>query len=362
LPAFLSFSTSIYVMLKFLPFTNLGALVMSVMACLWSSLLASFKSGYFFGLKVGKKGFSRLTLYLLVFTFFVFYQSFFAREEIIVFAQSATTTIPGITTTVPCFSGSGGCLHLCESKYWECEPNYGGEDNGCVGDDCACTCYDVCPEGTQLNPITGECSPPIPPTTIITTVPTTEPPEITTTSTSTTSTTTSTTTTIPTNVQVHGMALDYYTGERINGNITVIPLENPENKTTAAVVNGEWSVNLNMKTEDVENLMFVVESANKKGYNQLMLTTPSSIKPNCTIQNISISGYSLDVSGGEISSGNVIVSVLDTDYSYTNAFSGGTWSIDLHPCLISGQVYTLQVLVSDNTGKRGEIIQKYPAK
>jgi hypothetical protein len=158
------------------------------------------------------------------------------------------------------------------------------------------------------------------------------------------------------------MALDYYSGEKINGNITAIPLENPGNKTMATITNGEWEINFNMKTEDVENLVFVVDSANKKGYNEMKLPVASSVKPNCTTQNISLSGYSVDVnSGNSITSGNVKVFVLDTDYVYTTTFSG-TWSIDLHPCLVSGQIYTLQILVSDNTGKLGDMFQKYPAK
>ena len=139
-------------------------------------------------------------------------------------------------------------------------------------------------------------------------------------------------------------------------------MENPQNKTTVPVTNGEWEMNLSMKTEDVENLMFVVENANKKGYNQLKLPVTSTAKLNCTTQNISLSGYSVDASSGTtITSGDVRVSVLDTDYTYTTSFTG-TWSIDLHPCLVSGEVYTLQILISDNTGKRGEILQKYPAK
>jgi hypothetical protein len=176
------------------------------------------------------------------------------------------------------------------------------------------------------------------------------------------------------------VALDYYTGERIDGTITAIPLENPQNKTTANITNGEWSFGFNtnkyttevrngewnmsfdIMTEDVEHLVFVVESGDKKGYNELKLPTPSAAKLNCTTQNTSLSGYSVDTTGKPITSGNVRVSILDTDYTNTTTFSSGTWGIDLYPCLVSGQVYTIQILISDNTGKRGEILQKYPAK
>jgi len=111
------------------------------------------------------------------------------------------------------------------------------------------------------------------------------------------------------------------------------------------------------KTEAMNN-----SSNQKKGYNQMKLTTPSVAEVECTTQNISVSGYSLDVSGSGTTFGNVRISALGTDYTNTTAFTGQTWSIDFYPCLISGQIYTLQILISDNTGKRGEILQKYPAK
>lgn len=102
------------------------------------------------------------------------------------------------------------------------------------------------------------------------------------------------------------------------------------------------------KTEAMNN-----SSNQKKGYNEMKFTTSSVATLNCTTQNISLSGYSLDVSGSGTTSGNVRISVLGTDYTNTTTLIGETWSIDFHPCLISGQVYTLQILISDNTGRRG---------
>jgi len=168
----------------------------------------------------------------------------------------------------------------------------------------------------------------------------------------------------PKETNAEGVALYYYSGERVNGNVTVIPIENPENKTDpTAFTNGEWSIDFN-KTDDVQYLTFIIDDNEKIGYNQLKLDTdnPSTATFNCTTQNISVSGYSVDVnSGNPITSGDVKVSVLDTDYTNTTSFTR-TWSIDFHPCLVSGRIYTLQILISDGTGKRGIILQKYPAR
>jgi len=143
----------------------------------------------------------------------------------------------------------------------------------------------------------------------------------------------------------------------------VIPVENPENKTTTNFTNGEWSVNFDMITDDVQYLTFIINDDEKIGYSQVTLdnNNPKQIT-NCVVQNISLSGYAVDINtGNQINYGNVRVSVVDTIYTNITSFSG-SWSIDLHPCLISGKIYTLHILVSDNSGRSGEMFENYPAK
>jgi len=163
-------------------------------------------------------------------------------------------------------------------------------------------------------------------------------------------------------VTVHGTALYYFSGNEVDGNVTVIPTENPKNKTTTNFTNGEWSVNFDMITDDVETLTFVINDDGKLGYSQVKLDNRDPKKiTDCAIQNISLSGYAVDVNAGnQISSGTVRIFVLGTAYTNVTSFTD-TWSIDLHPCLISGKIYTLHILVSD-TGKIGEMFYNYPAR
>jgi hypothetical protein len=164
------------------------------------------------------------------------------------------------------------------------------------------------------------------------------------------------------NIFINGIALYYYTGERVNGNVTVIPLENPNNKETAIVSNGEWSLDFNLGTENIQHYTVIIDDNQQMGYNEIKTSTSSDTKLNCSTQYISLSGYSVDInSGSPITSGDMKISVLDTDYTNTTTFSG-SWSASIHPCLIPGKVYTLQILITDKTGKRGEFLQKYPAK
>ncbi len=156
-------------------------------------------------------------------------------------------------------------------------------------------------------------------------------------------------------VVTQGTALYYHTGQRVDGDVTVIPVENPANKTKTTFTDGAWSIDFN-KTNDVQYLTFIIDDNEKIGYTQIKLATenPSMSRLNCTTQNISLSGYSVDINSGDpITSGDVKVSVLDTDYANTTSFSG-IWDIDFHPCLIPGKIYTLQILVSGLTYGYGE--------
>lgn len=164
------------------------------------------------------------------------------------------------------------------------------------------------------------------------------------------------------NCIVSGIALDFYTGERINGNITAVPVENPGNKTIASITSGEWSMSFNMLTDDVEYLSFIINTTDKAGYTYMKLDNPQGTTMSCVTQNISLSGYSVGLGGSPITSGNVKVSAIGTDYTNSTTFNTETWSIDFHPCLVSGNLYTLQILISDNTGNRGETFQIYAAK
>ena len=164
------------------------------------------------------------------------------------------------------------------------------------------------------------------------------------------------------NLQIGGIALYYYTGERVNGNVTVIPLENPNNKTISVVTNGEWFVDFEIGNGNIQHYTVIIDENQKIGYNEIKTGTSADSELNCSTQSISLSGYSIDVnSGASINSGDVKISVLDTDYTNTTTFSG-SWSASIHPCLIPGKVYTLRILITDKTGKRGELLQKYPAK
>jgi hypothetical protein len=95
--------------------------------------------------------------------------------------------------------------------------------------------------------------------------------------------------------------------------------------------------------------IIVNSSDNKLGYVQLV-TGGGPFKAQtqeCSTKQWYFNGTAADISTGMyISQGNVSVSVMGTTYTNTTFFSNGKWSIQLSPCLISGQLYTFQIAIS----------------
>jgi hypothetical protein len=95
--------------------------------------------------------------------------------------------------------------------------------------------------------------------------------------------------------------------------------------------------------------IIVNSSDNKLGYVQLVAGGGSSTAQTqeCSTKQWYFNGTATDASTGkQISQGNVSVSVMGTRYINTTYFLNGAWSINLSPCLISGQVYTFQFAIS----------------
>lgn len=164
---------------------------------------------------------------------------------------------------------------------------------------------------------------------------------------------------------VSGIVLDFYTGERINGTITIIPVEDPEHTMIAEVVNGQWTIDFNMDVGEVEHLTFIVNDSDSLGYTQLKLVNPNPAQtPSCTQQNISLKGYGIDVNTGQVLTDITLrITILETHYTTTSTISGPIGSIELNPCLVSGKLYTLEITVIDSSGnQRGKYYITYSAK
>jgi hypothetical protein len=163
------------------------------------------------------------------------------------------------------------------------------------------------------------------------------------------------------NIIIHGNALYYYTGEKVNGNITFISSESSYS-FTSPVYDGIWGLHTHTDLTNITQFILIVEDNSKKGYNEIKIANPIVSTPSCSAQTIQLTGYAVDANTGNfITSGTIKATIPETGYTTSSALSS-YWNITMFPCLVSGEIYTLHVLISDYAGKRGEFLQKYPAK
>ena len=164
------------------------------------------------------------------------------------------------------------------------------------------------------------------------------------------------------NIIIHGNALYYYTGEKVNGEITFIPLESSYS-LTSPVYDGIWTLYVHTDLSNVSYFTLVVDDNEKKGYSEVKIANPTVSTPSCSPKSIQLSGYSIDANDGTpVSSGTVKATILETGYTTFSTFSR-SWGIALTPCLVSGKVYTIQITITDDSGQKiGKFFQKYPAR
>jgi hypothetical protein len=158
--------------------------------------------------------------------------------------------------------------------------------------------------------------------------------------------------TVSANCMLKGNAFYVDTGNQIaSGTVTYIIKETGDTDFVS-FTNGYFELPCtfpNVPGKRVTVGIIVSSSDNKLGYVQLIAGGGSSTAQTqeCSTKQWYFNGTAADIATGrQISQGNVSVSVMGTRYINTTYFSNGVWSINLSPCLISGQVYTFQFAIS----------------
>lgn len=170
-------------------------------------------------------------------------------------------------------------------------------------------------------------------------------------------------------IEVTAKSLYSLTGLQLtSGTVTVTVLETGESES-ATISGPQWSVPLYSRT-NLNNTGFTLgvnvnDTAGKSGYFAVRIFGDLSLPPQtaCTQQRWRLTGTAVDPSTGTFSSsGTVRVDIKDTTYTNSTTFSGGAWEIFVEPCLISGNVYTFDVSLSDGASRNGIIVLRQVAK
>lgn len=170
-----------------------------------------------------------------------------------------------------------------------------------------------------------------------------------------------------------GLALDRYTGLPISsGIVRGIVRETGDSNSTSINADGTWRLMLE-SSEEIEdktaNIGIRVSGSGQTGdvlgSHVLLVRSDegfTGVFP-CTQQTWRFSGIAVDPSSGELSvAGNVQVNIRGEQFSNTTSFSGGVWEIYATPCLVSGDVYTFDLSMSDSSGNTGLITLNHVAK
>ena len=161
---------------------------------------------------------------------------------------------------------------------------------------------------------------------------------------------------------IRGSAYDSSTGTSIqSGSVTGIIKETGE-RFTGLITNGAYTltiptnVNLNQTRFTVG---IILTGGGKQGYNQIIVGTgpfyPQTQK--CSTNQLHFKGSAIDASSGTvIDSGTMTINVKEVK-TYTNSttVSNGVWDIYISPCLISGGLYTFNVLVASSDGRQSNL-------
>ncbi|MFH0711500.1 MAG: hypothetical protein V1944_02895, partial [Candidatus Aenigmatarchaeota archaeon] len=68
-------------------------------------------------------------------------------------------------------------------------------------------------------------------------------------------------------------------------------------------------------------------------------------------KSLTVSGYALDSEGNPIDSGNVTVTITETEDTISADFTGGYWTATMNACIVSDVRYTLGIRIVDESGK-----------
>ncbi|MBI4894766.1 MAG: hypothetical protein HY833_03455 [Candidatus Aenigmarchaeota archaeon] len=170
-------------------------------------------------------------------------------------------------------------------------------------------------------------------------------------------------------IEITARSLYSLTGLQMTSGIATATILETGDSGSATISGAQWSIPIYSRT-DLNNTgftlgIFVNDTNGKSGYFVSRIFGSSSLPPQttCAAQKWRLTGTVTDPASGSFSSsGTVRVEVEGTQNTNSTAFSNGFWDISLEPCLVSGKVYTFNVLLSDAAGRNGLIVLRQVAK
>jgi hypothetical protein len=173
----------------------------------------------------------------------------------------------------------------------------------------------------------------------------------------------------PYKIRISGYAFYSDTGQLIPSGTVIGIIKETGDSGTTTISNGYFNLLITLSTFDPSKNKFVlgliINSTDQKfGYVQLISGVGNFISQvqTCSIKQWHFSGHATNPDTGlPISQGNITINIPGETVANTTAFYNGIWDIYYSPCLISGNIYTFQFIVTSGN-KRSAFFMKQVAK
>ncbi|MFN6992252.1 MAG: hypothetical protein ACK4MM_05975 [Fervidobacterium sp.] len=150
----------------------------------------------------------------------------------------------------------------------------------------------------------------------------------------------------------HGLSYSFLTGQRINGTVTFISVEEPENNVSADVINGNWDLQVQYDGNKTQHILIIVNDTKNLGYNHFIVRASHPVSQQvCSFRTITFENFFFDIADGNMLTPELTVEIEGTQYKNIR-LNGGQQSNNITVCLIAGKIYKINIYASDTTGKK----------
>lgn len=149
-----------------------------------------------------------------------------------------------------------------------------------------------------------------------------------------------------------GLSYSFLTGQRINGTVTFVSLEEPERNISADVVNGNWSLQAQYDGNKTQHVLIIVNDTKNLGYNHFIVrATQSASQQTCSWRSITFGNFFFDISSGSMLTPELTIEIDGTQYKNIR-LDASQQTNSINVCLLAGKIYKINIYASDATGER----------
>lgn len=157
-----------------------------------------------------------------------------------------------------------------------------------------------------------------------------------------------------------GMSYNFFTGQRINGTVTFVSLEEPERNVSVSVVNGNWNLQTQYDGNKTQHILIIVNDTKSMGYNHFIVRASLPVsQQTCILRTIKFENFFFSITDSNMITPELVVEIEGTQYKNIR-LNGAQQSNSIKVCLLPGKIYKINTYATDATGRTGRYSILYP--